>query len=233
VDAGCGTGRWSRQLRALGAARVIALDMSEAVEVCARKLADDPDVAVVQGSILTPPLRKGSIDVVASIGVIHHLSDPRAGLAALAASLVPGGRLAIWLYGREGNELYLAVVGPLRRLTVHLPHGALLAFAWLLALPVWVHARTLNRWIPLRRDGGDRLPMQKYLGMISKLSLRDLTSVVYDQLAPNLARYYSRAEVETLFRGAGCEILTLHHRTQNSWSVLARATAGDPVPTPT
>lgn len=232
LDAGCGTGRWSRQLRALGAARVIALDMSEAVEVCARKLAGDENVVVVQGSILTPPLRKASIGVVASIGVIHHLSDPIAGLAALAATLEPDGRLAIWVYGREGNELYLAVVGPLRRLTVHLPHGALLALAWLLAAPVWVHARTLNRWIPLKQGGGDRLPMQKYFGMISKLSQRDLTSVVYDQLAPSLARYYSRGDVEALLRGAGCEILDLHHRTSNSWSVLARAAAGGRVAAP-
>jgi SAM-dependent methyltransferase len=221
VDAGCGTGRWSKQLRALGAARVIALDMSEAAEVCARKLASDENVVVVQGSILEPPLRKASVGVVASIGVVHHLSDPLRGLTALRSAIEPGGKLSIWVYGHEGNELYLAVIGPLRWISVRLPHRLLLALSGLLAAPVWLHARTLNRWVPLKKDGGDRLPMQKYIGMISKLSFRDLTSVVYDQLAPSLARYYRRAEVEALVRDAGYRMLDLHHRTQNSWSVLA------------
>jgi SAM-dependent methyltransferase len=222
IDAGCGTGRWTKQLRALGAERVIALDLSAAVDVCARKTAGDPNVAVVQGSLLTPPLRAGSVDVVVSVGVVHHLSDPAAGLAALRRTLKPGGRLAIWVYGHEGNELYLSVVRPMRALTTRLPHRGLLVFSGALAAPVWVHARTLNRWVPTKQGGRDRLPMQGYMRMISTLSFRDLTSVVYDQLAPNLARYYRRHEVEELVRGAGFEILDLHHRTQNSWSVSAR-----------
>ncbi|MBI3078364.1 MAG: methyltransferase domain-containing protein [Deltaproteobacteria bacterium] len=233
LDAGCGAGRWTQHLIRLGAGRVMALDFSRAVEVCARKTAAAPNVVVVQGSLLAPPVRAGSVDVVISIGVIHHLADPAAGLAALGRLLGPAGRLAFWVYGREGNELYLAVAGPIRRLTPRIPPRFLLGASRVLALPLFGYVRTVNRWVPLRPDGSPRLPMQAYLRLLARLSFRDLTSVVYDQLSPALARYYRREEVVSLVAAAGLELLDLRPRTHNSWCVLARpASAGAAAPGP-
>jgi len=42
-------------------------------------------------------------DLVVSIGVLHHIPDPDPVVAAAYRALVPGGRLLVWLYGREGN----------------------------------------------------------------------------------------------------------------------------------
>jgi SAM-dependent methyltransferase len=222
LDAGCGAGRWTQHLVRLGADKVIALDYSSAVEVCARKTASNPEVAVVQGSILAPPLRRGVIDVAVSIGVIHHLSDPLAGLRGLHDALAPSGVLACWLYGREGNELYLALAERMRKVTQHMSSRSLLALSTVLAVLLRGYIRTVNRWVPLHRDGSPRLPMQTYLQLLDRLSLRDLTSVVYDQLAPALARYYRREEVETLIGAAGFELEDLTHRAHSSWAVLAR-----------
>jgi len=222
LDAGCGAGRWTQQLVRLGADKVIALDYSRAVEVCARKTASNREVGVVQGSLLAPPLRRGAIDVAISIGVIHHLSDPLGGLRSLNDLLAPGGVLACWLYGREGNELYLALAERLRKVTQHMSSRPLLALSTVLAVVLRSYTRTLNRWVPLRRDGSPRLPMQSYLQLLDRLSVRDLTSVVYDQLAPALARYYRREEVEALIDAAGFELADLTHRAHSSWAVLAR-----------
>lgn len=222
LDAGCGAGRWTQLLARLGADKVIALDYSKAVEVCARKTAAEPNVAVVQGSLLAPPLRPGSINVAISIGVIHHLADPLGGLRALHDLLAPDGTLACWLYGREGNELYLALAERMRHLTQRLSPRPLLTVSAILAAILRGYTRTVNRWVPVGRDGSPRLPMQAYLSLLDELSFRDLKSVVYDQLAPVLAQYYRREEVETLIDDAGFAFVDLTHRAETSWAVLAR-----------
>ena len=65
-----------------------------------------------------------------SYGVLHHIPDPRPVMEAARRALRPGGRMAVWIYGREGNEAYLALAEPVRALTTRLPHAALSALAW-------------------------------------------------------------------------------------------------------
>jgi hypothetical protein len=47
----------------------------------------------------------------------HHIPEPLATLRVAYNGLRPGGKCSVWLYGREGNELYLAIAAPL-------PHDA-------------------------------------------------------------------------------------------------------------
>jgi len=100
LDAGCGGGRYARLLGRFGA-KVVAVDLSSAVEKAAALCADLPDVAVVQADLLDLPLAEGAFDLVFSIGVLHHSPDPRRAFAQVAARVRPGGRLAVWLYRRN------------------------------------------------------------------------------------------------------------------------------------
>ena len=51
----------------------------------------------------------GEIDYIFSIGVIHHIPDAEIVCKKIYESLKPKGKFIIWLYGKEGNELYLFV----------------------------------------------------------------------------------------------------------------------------
>ena len=46
---------------------------------------------------------EGPFDYINSVGVLHHLDRPEAGLRALAALLRPGGRLHLFLYADGGR----------------------------------------------------------------------------------------------------------------------------------
>ena len=85
---GCGTGRHAYFAAQYGAREVVALDLSEAVETARDNLAQFDNVHVVQGDLLRPPFRTaaqgGGFDLVYSIGVLHHLPDPYAGLPRAA-----------------------------------------------------------------------------------------------------------------------------------------------------
>ena len=70
-----------------------------------------------------PP--SGDLDYVFVIGVLHHIPEPDPVVAASFKALKPGGKVAVWLYGREGNSMYLLLVRTLWLLTRRLPHRLL------------------------------------------------------------------------------------------------------------
>ncbi|RUL88678.1 methyltransferase domain-containing protein [Tautonia sociabilis] len=100
LDAGCGGGRYARLLGRFGA-KVIGVDLSDAVDKAAALTARFPDVAIVQADLLDLPIAEGAFDLVFSIGVLHHSPDPRLAFAEIARRVRPGGRLAVWLYRRN------------------------------------------------------------------------------------------------------------------------------------
>lgn len=91
LDAGCGEGRYIHTLSRYGA-EVVGMDLGNAVDWSYRRAGANPNVHVVQGSIFQPPFRKSVFQFVMSIGVIHHMTEPRRGFLALAPLLRPGGR---------------------------------------------------------------------------------------------------------------------------------------------
>lgn len=213
LEVGCGGGRWLRVLAGLGAAQVVGLDFSSAVTQAQRRCADLDNVHVVRGSALEMPFQP-VFDLVVSIGVIHHLDDPVLGLRGIAQVLRPDHVVAMWVYAREGNELYLKLVRPLRWVGPRLPPVVLGAGSRVLALGLFSYIHSVNR---LAGHLGVPLPLRQYLSMLSRLRFRDLTSVVHDQLTPTIARYATRADVTGWIAAAGGRITRLHHRTGNSW----------------
>ena len=145
LDAGCGGGRYAR-LAARHGARVVGVDLSSAVEKAAALCAEWPRVAIVQADLLDLPLAERGFDLVFSIGVLHHSPDPRRAFAQVAARVRPGGRLAVWLYGKN-TWPQERLNSALRALTTRLPARVLeplcVGLAALGGVPVL--NRTLNK----------------------------------------------------------------------------------------
>jgi glycosyltransferase involved in cell wall biosynthesis/SAM-dependent methyltransferase len=103
-DAGCGSGRWA----ALVAPRVGHLycvdASSDALTVAQRKLANQANVSFYEASLDAIPLADGSMDFGYSLGVLHHLPDPFAGLAACVRKLKPGAPMLVYIYYAFDNR---------------------------------------------------------------------------------------------------------------------------------
>src|SRR5262245_45134466 len=104
LEGGCGKGRHTRLVSRYGARAVIAVDLSDAVDVAFRNTMGEANAHIIQADLLELPLRPGSCDLAFSVGVLHHLAEPLPGFRALARAVRPGGRLSVWVYGAEGNE---------------------------------------------------------------------------------------------------------------------------------
>ncbi|MGE5516146.1 MAG: class I SAM-dependent methyltransferase [Bacteroidota bacterium] len=88
-------------------AEVVYIDLSTASRAIAEARAAIRGLTItfVTGSLLdVGTLAPGPYDYIDCSGVLHHLPDPDAGLAALAAQLAPDGAMGIMLYGTLGRS---------------------------------------------------------------------------------------------------------------------------------
>lgn len=229
LDAGCGMGRFAATSGAFGAKDVLAVDISDAVEVAHRNTRALPNVHVVQADIYHLPFAR-PFDFIFSIGVLHHLPDPEGGFLALVRHLKPQGSIFAWVYGRENNGWIVRVVNPLReKLFSRLPHEALYAvsfFITLVAHPLLrLLYRPLNRFEPLR-PLAQSLPYNGYLSWLAQFGFRHNHHVIFDHLAAPTAFYIRREEFLDWFKKAALADTRFSWRNQNSWrgwGVLQRA----------
>lgn len=96
LDAGCGSGNllpWLAEMA--GPARVRAVDFAAAAIVNCRRAGLDADF--VRASVAALPIADASMDLVASMDVLQHLTtaQERAALDEMARVLRPGGRLLV------------------------------------------------------------------------------------------------------------------------------------------
>jgi SAM-dependent methyltransferase len=110
--AGGGTGdgaiMLAQQLAHLGApAEILHLDLSSAAQEIAAaraKVRGLNNIRFQHGAIEElERLGLGPFDYIDCCGVLHHLDDPAAGLAALARALAPGGGIGLMVYGALGR----------------------------------------------------------------------------------------------------------------------------------
>jgi SAM-dependent methyltransferase/uncharacterized protein YbaR (Trm112 family) len=206
LDAGCGTGRHTYYM-AESAREVVAMDLSQAIEVAARNNRDKTNIHFVQADIYHPPFPPDSFDFVYSLGVLHHLPDPEKGFRSLLALLRTGGFMNIYLYWNlEGEAAWrralLRVVNGARQITTRMPHALLKKVSWVVAAGFEVAfvgpARILERF-PATRPLADRVP----LGHYRKYSFRVLHTDQFDRFSAPIENRYSRAEVAGWLDRAG------------------------------
>ncbi len=141
LDAGCGEGYLARVLAARGA-QVTGIDLSPRMIELAR--ARNPSGIDYQVGDLSAPLPAiaGRFDAAASYLVLNDVTGYRGFAATLAASLKPGGRLALAL-----NNPYGAVID--RHVTDYFDSGATSPYRglWEAGIKTLYHHRTLENYL--------------------------------------------------------------------------------------
>ena len=101
--AGCGTMQAACTAFMNREDEVVGIDLSVASLAHERYLQDKHDLTnlkLFQGDLLEVDALGGEFDAILCTGVLHHMADPAAGLAALRDVLAPDGVMLLMLYGQ-------------------------------------------------------------------------------------------------------------------------------------
>jgi SAM-dependent methyltransferase len=203
-------GRWLHFAKAAGA-EIVGMDVSPAIDVAAARDGDGADF--VQADLRWPPFPPQSFDLVYSLGVLHHLEDPRIGVRALAGLVRPGGELRLYVYRTLDDEpwwkrILLHMVTGLRQITTRLPYPAVHGVAWLVAAVASVLFLAPRRLLR-RSSWGDRLTRGLPLVHYADVPFRMVVSEQFDRLVAPIEGRFRREDVEAWLRDVGFEVVAV------------------------
>jgi SAM-dependent methyltransferase len=211
IEIGSGSGRIVNMLLDAGAARVIAVEPSDGIEVLktnTRARADRVEYLRVMGDQI-PDVQA---DVALCIGVLHHLPDPVPTVRRVHDALPPGARFLFWVYGREGNGAYIVFAESMRRLTSRMPDWMLSAVAHAMNAILTLYV-ALCRVLPL--------PLHRYMrNVLARFDRQKRFFLIFDQLNTRLARYYTGEQARELMAQGGFRNVRSYHRHGMSWTIL-------------
>jgi SAM-dependent methyltransferase len=225
LEGGCGKGRHTQLAARWGASDVIGVDLSAAVETAYAATCELPNAHIVQADIFNLPFGR-TFDYAFSVGVLHHLPDPRAGFKSLAARVKSGGHLSAWVYGAENNEWITRWVNPLReRLTSRMNRKALLHLSK--APTAIMFAATKLVYGPLNRSSkgaalAGLLFYNEYLRAIANFDWREQHTIVFDHLVAPTSFYISHDEFADWWKEIGAHDVVIEWHNRNSWRGFGR-----------
>jgi ubiquinone/menaquinone biosynthesis C-methylase UbiE len=203
-DLGCGSGRWARFV-APRVGLLHCIDASrQALTVAERNLADLPNCRFHHASVDRMPCADNSMDFGYSLGVLHHVPDTQAGLAACVRKLRPGAPFLLYLYYAFDNQpswyrgLWQAS-DVLRRVVSRLPFRIRVGAATMLAATVyWPLARTARM---LERQGTavSSFPLAFYRNR----SFYTMRTDALDRFGTRLEQRFTRTEIRGIMEAAG------------------------------
>lgn len=203
-DLGCGNGRIARSV-APWAGLLHCIDQSASGLAAARQAMSGLDnVRFHQASVDSIPLADGSQDFGYSLGVLHHVPDPTAGLNACVRKLKKGAPFLLYLYYSLDNRpawfrWVWRASDVVRRLISKLPFRLRTAASDGIAATVyWPLSRTAR---VLRTMGiaTHELPLSAYVDQ----NWATLRADSLDRFGTSVEHRFSKVEIERMMNDAG------------------------------
>ena len=211
ADIGSGTGRIVKILSKLKVKKIYAIEPSESFDILKNGNYDNNNIEFIKSRGQDFNLSE-KIDIFLSIGVLHHIYDPEKVMQNCIKYIKKGGLIFVWLYAKEGNEIYLFFFKFIHLFTAKMDDKYLLKFVDFLHFFLKIYIN-LCRFI--------KLPMQKYmLNVIGKMNSKNQKLTIFDQLNPVYSKYYTKSEVYELLSKSGFTEIKIFKRHGYSYSAI-------------
>lgn len=210
LDLGSGTGRFTSILQAWNAKRVVAVDMSQAIDVTVENTKTRPNTTYVQADLMNLPFAESEFDIILAWGVLHHTPSTKKAFQAVVRHLKQVGSMHIYVYGTT-KQIRRKVITLYRKITPNLPKTVLYAFCRLAVPPYYVYkipviGAILRTILPISHQ--------------PKHELRVLET--FDDYSPKYAWRHSFPEVFEWFSEAGFADITIKNPPVFVYGRLAR-----------
>jgi ubiquinone/menaquinone biosynthesis C-methylase UbiE len=220
LDVGCGTGRWS-MLVAPRVQHLHLLDPSpEALNVAKQNLSSVHNVTYHRRSVANIPLPQKSLDFAFSLGVLHHVPDTQAAIAAIADKLKPNAPFLVYLYYALDNRpiwyrLLWRLTNLARLVVSRLPHPLRLVISQSVAALIYWPLARVARFVSRRGRSASALPLSYY----ADKSFYVMRTDAYDRLCTRLEKRFRRSEIERMLTRAGLKNVTFSSK-QPFWCAV-------------
>lgn len=202
-DLGCGSGRWAK-LVAPRVGTLHCIDPSAAIDVARKNLAMLTNCEFHQAGVDDIPVSDQSMDFGYSLGVLHHIPDTRAALAACVKKLKPGAPFLLYLYYAFDNRpAWFRVLWQVsdcgRKVVSRMPHGLRYAMSQVIAgLVYWPLARAAK----LAENFGidvENFPLSTYRDSGFYVMRTD----ALDRFGTRLEQRFTKIEIGNMMESAG------------------------------
>lgn len=209
-DLGCGSGRWAKFV-APRVARLHCIDASaEALEIARRNLSSQPNCVFHNESVDAMSLEPGSMDFGYSLGVLHHVPDPLAGLRACVQKLKPGAPFLVYLYYAFDNRpawfraLWQAS-DTMRRQICQLSPPMRIRITQLIAAGVYLPLARIARALEQAGLNAESFPLYAYRDS----SFYTMRTDALDRFGTKLEQRFSSEQFRALLENAGLDRVTV------------------------
>lgn len=213
ADFGCGSGRWAARV-APRVGKLYCIDASaQALEVARKNLRDMKNCEFLCASVGNMPVREASLDFGYSLGVLHHIPDPAAGLASCVRTLKRGAPFLLYLYYKMENRpgwyrAVWAVTDCARRIISRFPYSARYITSQIVAtVAYWPLARAARLAAGLGIDNR-HFPLEYYADKPFYVMRTD----ALDRLGTRIEWRFSQADMRALMQRAGLTNVTFSGR---------------------
>lgn len=199
LDVWCWSGRFTKMWASLWAKVSIWVDLSEAVDFAFELTKDQENVFIVQWDIYNLPFYQ-VIDIAQSIGVLHHLPQPKKWFLAIAEKVLSyWWSIIIWVYARKNNARALYLYEPIRTITRHMNKKLLLLLCHIPAFIVHLinYITIWLSWI-FWKQIISYIPFYYYINFPYNMKHND----AFDVLATPKSNYYYAEEIQKWYEEA-------------------------------
>lgn len=204
-DLGCGSGRWAK-LVAPRVGTLHCIDPSIAIEVARKNLGLHANCEFHQAGVDDIPLIDQSMDFGYSLGVLHHIPDTHAALAACVTKLKPGAPFLLYLYYAFDNRpvwfrVLWQVSDRVRKVVSRMPHGLRHAMSQMIAgLVYWPLAR-IAKLAEILGVKVANFPLSAYRDRGFYVMRTD----ALDRFGTRLEQRFTKVEIKAMMASAGLE----------------------------
>jgi uncharacterized protein YbaR (Trm112 family)/SAM-dependent methyltransferase len=219
LEGGCGgMGNHLRYSQKFGG-MVVGIDLSVGVDTSYVNTKHLANIYIVQGDLTRLPFKQ-VFDFGYSVGVLHHLPIPSKGLKNIVSRVKKGGKVAVWVYGKEGDFFRVYILMPAKVIITRLPHWMIKAMAWPLTFAFYPIAKMclLTSKLFPKSKVLQNLPYYSYFVHRSRDSFVYQKALVYDHLVSPVDHHYSKEDMKVFLKGAGLKDIVLTPWKSVSWS---------------
>lgn len=204
-DLGCGSGRWAK-LVAPRVGTLHCIDPSVAIEVAQRSVGLQTNCRFHRAGVDNIPLEDQSMDFGYSLGVLHHIPDTRAALAACVSKLKPGAPFLLYLYyAFDGRPVWFRAIwyasNWVRKVVSRMPYGLRYAVSQSIAWFVYWPLASMAKMAEVLGINVANFPLSAYRDCGFYVMRTD----ALDRFGTRLEQRFTRIEIMVMMKSVGLE----------------------------